>query len=142
MESMKNEERVLPYPPSSMSTHMLYSTMECLFNVVLNRWNTPIVDGLICFFWRDSHNYRWQLKCVLKLTRDSSDTRIFVQDESLLTFTNFCLWSSYIYTIYEENYPFQHFWVEFFLSKIPSIFNTNNTYNKYIRINLNIKIKM
>ena len=36
----------------------------------------------------------------------------------------------------------QHFWVGFFLPKILSIFNNNNTCNKYIRINLNIKIKM
>ena len=29
----------------------------------------------------------------------------------------------------------------FFFPKMPSIFNTNNTCNKYIRINLNIKKK-
>jgi len=36
----------------------------------------------------------------------------------------------YIYTIYKENYPFQHFWVGLFFPKVPLIFNTNNTYNK------------
>jgi len=43
---------------------------------------------------------------------------------------------NYIYTIYKENYPF---WTEYFSPKIPSIFNKNNTCNKQIRINLNIK---
>jgi len=32
--------------------------------------------------------------------------------------------------IYKENYPFEYFWVGIFFSKILSIFNTNNTYNK------------
>ena len=34
------------------------------------------------------------------------------------------------YTICKKNYLFQHFWVGFFLSKIPSIYNTNNTCNR------------
>jgi len=32
-----------------------------------------------------------------------------------------------------------HFWVGFFIPKTPLIFNTYNTCNKQMRINLNIK---
>jgi len=34
-----------------------------------------------------------------------------------------------VYTIYKENNMLQLFWDDFF-SKLPSTFNTNNTYNK------------
>jgi len=41
--------------------------------------------------------------------------------------------------IYKENTHFQLFLANFFFSKMTSILNTNNTCNKKIRINLNIK---
>ena len=44
-----------------------------------------------------------------------------------------------MYNVYKENYPFRYSWVEFFFPKILLIFNTNNTCNKHIRINSNIK---
>ena len=42
----------------------------------------------------------------------------------------------------ERKLSFKFFWAGFFFQKMPSIFNINNTCNKYIRINLNIKIKV
>ena len=50
-------------------------------------------------------------------------------------------WEIHTY-IYKENNPFKLFWTDYFFSQMPSIFNTNNTCNKYIRIKLNIKINV